>query len=445
MLLEFSVKNYLSFKDEVTLSLRGREGVTGHEGDSTFDVAGEPILKSAVIYGANASGKSNLIKAMQFMKHFVLNSAIGEQSEAKIDVDHFRLITLSVEAARRPSQFEVAFVYKEIYYRYGFELDNLNIYREFLYQAPENSEQEELLFLREHQSVKFGQSFEEFEFFVDSRESKKEFKKLKLVRETALLLSVVAQFDGEISRKLMRWFKNEFNILFASEEKTFKQYSEEGLKDVEFKGKILNFLKIADTGIADIKRVEQRVNVLDTDILDTDILIFRGVATGHDVYDPKGEKIAKVAWLMDSNESEGTQKLFALSAPIIDALEHGKTLVIDELDSKLHPVMMRFILNLFNSAEKNPKNAQLIFNSHDANLLSKRFFRRDQIWFTEKNEYGATDLYSLADFSDLAEEEIDNETFKRDYFQGRYGAVPFTGDFTVFQKAKGDNNASTKD
>jgi len=436
MLLEFSVKNYLSFKDEVTLSLRGREGVTGHEGDSTFDVAGEPILKSAVIYGANASGKSNLIKAMQFMKHFVLNSAIGEQSEAKIDVDHFRLITLSVEAARRPSQFEVAFVYKEIYYRYGFELDNLNIYREFLYQAPENSEQEELLFLREHQSVKFGQSFEEFEFFVDSRESKKEFKKLKLVRETALLLSVVAQFDGEISRKLMRWFKNEFNILFASEEKTFKQYSEEGLKDVEFKGKILNFLKIADTGIEDIKLIEN-------DIVDD--AAFKYVITNHNVYDFEGQVIGKAGWFMDIHESEGTQKLFSLSAPIIDALEHGKTLVIDELDSKLHPVMMRFILNLFNSAEKNPKNAQLIFNSHDANLLSKRFFRRDQIWFTEKNEYGATDLYSLADFSDLAEEEIDNETFKRDYFQGRYGAVPFTGDFTVFQKAKGDNNASTKD
>jgi len=430
MLLEFSVKNYLSFKDEVTLSLRGREGVTGHEGDSTFDVAGEPILKSAVIYGANASGKSNLIKAMQFMKHFVLNSAIGQQSEAEIDADNFKL---SGETADNSSQFEITFVHENYYYRYGFELDNKNIYREWLYQAREDSEQEEFLFVRERQSVKFGQYFDkEVIFFVDRREKKKEFKRLNkqlgLVRETALLLSVMAQFDGDISRKLMRWFKSEFNVLFASEEKTFKQHSEEGLKDTEFKGKILDFLKIADTGIEDIKLLP---------------LPFRRVViTSHSIYDSDGKVIGKAEWFMNGNESEGTQKLFALSAPIIDALEHGKTLVIDELDSKLHPVMMRFILNLFNSAEKNPKNAQLIFNSHDANLLSKRFFRRDQIWFTEKNEYGATDLYSLADFKDLTEEGIDNETFKKDYFQGRYGAVPFTGDFSVFQKAEGDNNAS---
>ncbi len=428
MLLEFSVKNYLSFKDEVTLSLRGRAGVTGHEGDSTFDVAGEPILKSAVIYGANASGKSNLIKAMQFMKYFVLNSAIGEQSEAKIDVDNFKL---TIETAKQPSQFEITFVHEDRYYRYGFELDSKNIHQEWLYQAAVNSEQETFLFHRKNQSVKFDESFEEIKSFIEVQEKKEEFKRLKLVRETALLLSVVAQFDGEISRKLMRWFKNEFNILFASEEKTFKQHSEDGLKDVEFKGKILDFLKIADTGIEDIKLVEQRVFDL----------IFKRVITSHHIYDADGKMIGKAEWLMDSNESEGTQKLFALSAPIIDALEHGKILVIDELDSKLHPFMMTFILNLFHSTEKNPKNAQLIFNTHDVNLLSNRFFRRDQIWFTEKNEYGATELYSLADFKDLTDEGTNNETFQNDYFQGRYGAVPLTGNLEIFKR---DTDDATK-
>ncbi len=432
MLLEFSVKNYLSFKDEVTLSLRGREGVTGHEGDSTFDVAGEPILKSAVIYGANASGKSNLIKAMQFMRSFVLTSAIGRQSEDEIKVDNFKL---SMETEDNPSQFETTFIFDNMYYRYGFELDRV-IHREWLYHATVEAEQDILLFHREYQAIKFSPLFKEANFFVDGREKKKEYKRLKLVRETALLLSVVSHFDGEISRKLMRWFGNEFNILFANNEGLFKWFAEEKLAEAEFKEKILNFLKISDTRINDIRRVEEQFSP------PADHLIIRRISTSHTVYDQGGIEIGKVEWNMDKNESEGTQKLFALSAPIIDALEHGKTLVIDELDSKLHPVMMRFILNLFNSAEKNPKNAQLIFNSHDANVLSKRFFRRDQIWFTEKDEYGATNLYSLADFSDLTEEEIDNETFKKDYFQGRYGAVPFTGDFTVFQKAEGDNNAS---
>jgi len=426
-LLEFSVKNYLSFKDEVTLSLRGREGVTGHEGDSTFDVAGEPILKSAVIYGANASGKSNLIKAMQFMKHFVLNSAIGEQSEAEIDVDHFKL---AIETAQQPSQFEITFVHEDRYYRYGFELNSKNISQEWLYQAKVDAEQETFLFHRKDQSVKFDGSFAEAKIFIDGQE---EYQRLKLVRETALLLSVIAQFNGEISRRLMRWFKNELSVLFASDDKDFKKNSEDKLKDAEFKEKILVFLKVADTGIEDIRLVEKQFSVLESDKLRV-----RRVVTSHKIYDFDGKVIGNAEWFMDSNESEGTQKLFALSAPIIDALEHGKTLVIDELDSKLHPFMMTFILNLFHSTEKNPKNAQLIFNTHDVNLLSKRFFRRDQIWFTEKNEYGATELYSLADFKDLTDEGINNETFQNDYFQGRYGAVPLTGNLEIFKRDTDD-------
>jgi AAA15 family ATPase/GTPase len=440
MLLEFSVKNYLSFKDEVTLSLRGREGVTRHEGDSTFDVAGEPVLKSAVIYGANASGKSNLIKAMQFMQEFVLNSAIGRLSETKIDVNFFKL---SPEMLEQTSNFEATFAHEGVYYRYGFELDNSRIHREWLYYAPVADTQEICLFSREFQVIQFHPLFDEVTFFIESLEN----NHLRLVRETALLSSVIAQFNGKISRSLMRWFENEFNILFSNKN-AISRFAEEKLRNIEiqsrtpdlfedsskmfeFKEKILEFLKVADTGIDDIgfyefpehsARKERRNGF---------------VVTTHKTYSKDG-KISSIGWQMDNNESEGTRKLFALSAPIIDALEHGKTLVIDELDSKLHPFMMTFILNLFHSTEKNPKNAQLIFNTHDVNLLSKRFFRRDQIWFTEKNEYGATELYSLADFKDLTDEGINNETFQNDYFQGRYGAVPLTGNLEIFKRDTDD-------
>jgi hypothetical protein len=443
MLLEFSVKNYLSFKDEVTLSLRGREGVTGHEGDSTFDVAGEPILKSAVIYGANASGKSNLIKAMQFIKHFVLNSAIGVQSESSVHIDNFKLIDKGY--VNDPSLFEITFIHENKYYRYGFELDVFEIYREWLYQAALDAEQELCLFNRKYQTVKCSQSFEEAKSFIDGRERKKEYRRLKLVRRTALLLSVIAQFDGEISRKLMRWFKNNLNVLFASEEKSFKNFSEMKLEHTEFKDKILNFLKVADVNIDDayVREVGQLLFLRKE--LQRDFATYQRppnqIIVSHKLYDEYGVVTGEIEWIMDDNESEGTKKLFALSAPIIDALEHGKTLVIDELDSKLHPFMMTFILNLFHSTEKNPKNAQLIFNTHDVNLLSKRFFRRDQIWFTEKNEYGATELYSLADFKDLTDEGINNETFQNDYFQGRYGAVPLTGNLEIFKR---DTDATKK-
>jgi len=130
---------------------------------------------------------------------------------------------------------------------------------------------------------------------------------------------------------------------------------------------------------------------------------------------------------MDNHESDGTKKIFALSAPILDTLQRGEVLVIDELDARLHPLMTRNIIELFNSQKTNPKNAQLIFTTHDINLLSHKFLRRDQIWFTEKNHQGATDLYSLVEFADIN----NNNTLEKDYIQGRYGAIPFIGDLST--------------
>jgi len=336
MLLEFSVKNYLSFKDEVTLSLRGRESVTGHEGDNTFDVAGEPILKSAVIYGANASGKSNLIKAMQFMKHFVLNSAIRLPYKNEIAVNRF---LLNYDSFRNYSYFEVVFVYKDYYYRYGFKLDVSKIHQEWLYYAPVDSEQEECLFVRKCQTIEFNQSFDELKSFVQFR-ADGTFELLKSVRETALLSSVIARFNGKTSLELIHWFENEFSILFASEDKIFRKFTEEELKDGKFKEKIVHFLKVADVGIEDVDidpeaHVELHNNsIRQLNLFKEEDYEFCRIITSHKIYDyPNSKYIVTIGWDMDACESEGTRKLFALSAPIIDALEHGKTLVIDELDS----------------------------------------------------------------------------------------------------------------
>jgi hypothetical protein len=150
------------------------------------------------------------------------------------------------------------------------------------------------------------------------------------------------------------------------------------------------------------------------------------IKTYHPKYDSTGKMIELEIFDMDNHESDGTKKILALSAPILDTLQRGKVLVIDELDARLHPLMTRSIIELFNSQKTNPKNAQLIFTTHDINLLSHKFLRRDQIWFTEKNHQGATDLYSLVEFAD-----INNNTFDKDYIQGRYGAIPFIGDLST--------------
>jgi hypothetical protein len=424
MLLEFSVKNFLSFKDEVTLSLYAFPEVTGHEQYNLISMGGQHILKTAVIYGANASGKSNLIKAMGFMRHFVVNSLERKREKHReIDIESFKFNTDTINA---PSEFEIVFVHQDIYYRYGFTLDKKRIHREWLYHAP-----------AENEIQLFERTFEKGIYTVNLDETFKEGEpalEKQATREDALLLAVVSEsFNGEISRTVMDWFTDDLNVLFATQEETFKGFTYKKLEDSSFKHEIKTFLEVADTAIEDIELVKVTEEDIPKSLPEGLRKLFSNanmVATKHTVRDASGNVMGAVS--LDLNqESEGTQKLFALSGPIIETLRNGETLIVDELDSKLHPIMMRFIINLFNSPKSNPHHAQLIFATHDTNLLSPRFFRKDQLWFTEKDLYGTTDLYSLADYQ-LADDLTEEDAYKRDYFQGKYGAVPFIGEFNLF-------------
>lgn len=422
MLLEFSVKNFLSFKNEATLSMYASAEITEHERYNVFSVGGQHLLRTAVIYGANASGKTNLIKAMQFMKNFVVNS-LELQSEKEIDIEHFKLDTVNF-----PSKFEVTFLVYDVYYRYGFVIDAKRVHHEWLYYAP--FEQELKLFDRkfnnETDTIALGEKFSEGEPLVDNQQP-------KLTRERALFLAVVSQFNGTISRKVMDWFTNDFKVLFATKEETFEGVSVKKIGDVLYKKEILKFLQAADTAIEDIELVKVKPQDISGNVpnkLKQDIVYkVKMLMTKHSVFNTAGALTDSVLWSME-DESEGTQKLFALSAPLIETLKNGETLVVDELDSKLHPMIMRFIINLFHSTKSNPNHAQLIFATHETNLLSQRFFRRDQICFTEKDQYGSTDLYSLADYQ---WDELPSENrYKRDYFKGKYGAIPFIGELKLF-------------
>jgi len=425
MLLEFSVKNFLSFKNEVTLSMYASAEVTEHEKYNVFSVGGQNVLRTAVIYGANASGKTNLIKAMKFMKNFVVNS-LELQSEKEIDIEQFKLNTVN-----SPSEFEVTFLVSDVYYRYGFVIDAKRVHHEWLYHAP--LEQEIRLFERKFDfdadTIELGEMFKEGKPLVENKQP-------RLTRERALFLSVVSQFNGEISRKVMDWFTNDFKVLFATKEETFEGVSVKKLSNALYKKEILKFLQAADTAIEDIDWVTVKPQDISGNVPDKlkQRLVSKGkmLVTQHSVFNEAGFITDSVLWSME-DESEGTQKLFALSAPLIETLEKGETLVVDELYSKLHPMIMRFIINLFHSKADN--HAQLIFATHDTNLLSSRFFRRDQICFTEKNQYGSTDLYSLADYQ--LDDEPSEDRYKRDYFKGKYGAIPFIGELKSFF---GDND-----
>ena len=259
-----------------------------------------------------------------------------------------------------------------------------------------------------------------------------------LLRDNALLLSVAAQFNDKTSINVIDWFKR-LKTLSGLNESGFQGYTMSKTEDPIHKAKILDLLKAADLGIIDIKLQKLDIDKLPKDlpkeirdkilreVNDEKAEYISDVLTTHKKYDVKGRPIDHVSFSLDDDESSGTRKYFALTGPILDVIENGYTLVIDELDSKLHPNLVCRIVSLFNSNELNPKNAQLIFNTHDTNLLSTGLFRRDQIWFTDKNKYGEAKLYSLADFK--SDEVKKSESFEDNYIRGKYGAVPFLGFF----------------
>lgn len=421
MLIEFSVGNFLSFKEIKTFSMLAssrKEFQETHVFDATKKIK---LLKSAIFYGANASGKSNLFKAINFTKRFVFNSAKNKQQGENIGISNFKL---STDTEKEPSYFEIIFIYKKIRYRYGFEANNKRVFKEWLLYAPKGKEA--LLFSRDDQRITIGTNF-------------KEAKGLKeKTRENALFLSVVAQFNGPIASSVLKGFRT---INVVTSDSQYIGYTIKKLeKDKEFKKIVVELLKVADLGIEDIivKKtaipLEELPSHLQQQIGEQDKEKVYNLQVGalHKKVGKKDTLEEKVRFDINA-ESEGTKKFLALTGPLFDTLSNGKTLIIDELDARMHPLLIQFILHMFNSSKYNFTNAQLIFNSQNTYFLDKRYFRRDQIWFIEKSKFGATDLYSLLEYRVRK-----TDSFNKDYVRGKYGAVPFIGKLDTFLKDFGD-------
>lgn len=373
------------------------------------------LLKSAAIYGANASGKSNLAQALSFMKWFAINSSKETQSTEKINVEHFRL---STETESEPSFFEIVFVLDGQQYRYGFEADRDRVVSEWLFYVPKVRETK--LFEREGDRFSVSKTYK-----ADGIQQK--------TRDNALFLSVSAQFNVEIAEQILEWLTSQLQIISGLNDEAYLEYTVNCLMGDKNKDEIIQLVKKLDLGIGEIEveQIEITVDSFPTELPDElKKLILksgRGKATSintvHKKFDSEGNYISTEFFNLNQQESEGTQKIFALAGSLVDVLKNGKVLVVDELDARLHPLISHAIIELFNSNQSNPNRAQLIFMTHDTNLLSNKLFRRDQIWFTEKNRYGATDLYSLAEYKGVRHDA----SFESDYIKGRYGAVPYIG------------------
>jgi AAA15 family ATPase/GTPase len=430
MLIEFSVENYRSFKNRVTLSMVAAEEIISPlkqiDRDNTFQVNSQlTLLKSAAIYGANASGKSNLAQAINFMFLFMINSSRETQSTDSINVEPFRL---STETETKPSVFELIFIMKGKQYRYGFELDRNRIFSEWLYYIP--NKRETRLFERHLQKIEASKKYN-----ADGI--------AKRTRDNALFLSVCAQFNVEIAENILNWLNKNIKFIQGQESKLYLEYTVQCLSDNSYTQDIIELIKKLDLNIDDIKIKQKNIATDDFDDLSSHYPKFTEViksvlgvrvpfiSTKHKKFDNNGSYTTE-QFDFERQESRGTQKLFALSGILINALKEEKILIIDELDASLHPLISRAIIELFNSSQTNPHNSQLIFMTHDTNLLSPKLMRRDQIWFTEKNRYGASDLYSLAEY-DIPEDI----SFEDEYIKGRYGAIPYLGNFDALFNTNG--------
>lgn len=402
MLIEFSVGNYRSFKEVVTFSMVAAPIVVGDSpinGNNLFLATKEiELLKSAAIYGANASGKSNLVRAISFMKEFTINSAVGNRITNEIDTELYRL---NIESERESSYFEMVFIIGTTRYRYGFEVDRQSVKSEWLYQTLRTKEAQ--LFERENSKIKVFSKFYEGKS-LDNK-----------TRKNALFLSVVAQFNGDIATDVVDWF-NELNIFNNLDDDDYDNATIDALIEGHRTQDLIGLVTSLDLGIKDIQMIK-------TPMPEFPGVISYEVKTAHWKYDGEENRVGTEYFELDENESAGTQKLFNISGLLINILQTGEILIVDELDARLHPLISCAIVKLFNSPITNPRNAQLIFTTHDTNLLSANMFRKDQIWFTEKDRYGATDLYSLVEY-DIP----DDAPFEQDYIAGKYGAIPFIGD-----------------
>jgi len=422
MLVEFSVNNFKSIKNTIKFSMLTSSKDTGN----CFSHRNYNLLQSSIIYGANASGKSNFLRAMAFMGNFILNKYKILQSTDILPHEPFKLCDDTEDSS---STFEIVFFISETKYRYGFEIDNKQVYSEWLFADKKGKEAK--LFFRDTEESEYVNSnkFKEGNVFFDKKEEKTK------VSSNQLFIWKCDQNDGEISKSILKWF-NKFNMIDGMDHKGYIDFTMKQMENNTFKNEITNLVQTADIGIEDLKVVEEEIpiEIIESLPLSESMknnLINDGGAksvrlnTMHTKYDKDGNNIGEVVFELEKEESKGTRKFFAMSAPILDTLKNGKILIIDELDASLHPILTQHLIKLFHNEAINTKQAQLIFATHDTNLLNRNIFRRDQIWLTEKDNYSSTDIYSLAELKNVRKKE----DFETQYIQGKYGAIPYLGEF----------------
>jgi hypothetical protein len=420
LLIALEVENHLSIKEKVVLSLVASSDKTHEKNLITTGILGKDrLVRSAAVYGPNASGKSNVIYGLAVLKYLVESSHKSQKGD-ELGVTPFKL---DKQSASKPTTFEVVFIAKGVKHQYRVTLDNKKVINERLYWYP-----------RGRRSLVFDRrDTDDYRFTIDKRIQR--FISRSTL-ENALYLSTSTRHNYGPTAAAFEWFRDGIRVVGPGDHisKSLERFVvEEMNKSPRMKKAVLKAMAVADMGISDLSASMEKIDFkvpidlgkippADRDevrkLIEEASKMIR-IRTTHIAKDVKEMHAADFDF--ESEESEGTKRYFALAGAIIDCIQSGGVLVVDELDVKLHNHLVRHLVQKFHNPQQNKRNAQLIFSTHNLSLLSLDLFRRDQIWFTERNRRtGATDLYSLAEFSPRKEENV-----LKAYLAGRYGATPF--------------------
>lgn len=426
MLLRFSVRNYLSIADTEEISLVA-SNLKGPE-CSLVPIPGTDLstLPSAVVYGANASGKTNILKAFNFLKSAILQSHTRGNPEGGVPRLPFKLDPAS---ANKTTSLEAEFIVDDVRLQYGFECDDEAFTAEWLYAYPEGKRRR--LFERTGAKVEFGSHFKgPKKILVD------------LMRPNSLFISTATQNDHDELSKIVAFFRK---IRFSMNIAVAKELLHNAFKKDQIDPRTIEFLKSLGTGITGFRQTDieipETVRAFTRDFV---ALARKNFGDSAPVDEDQSDRLTDVAiefahsgisgdpcYFGLERESSGTRRLILMMNIVFKALDEGNIVVIDELDASLHTFAAAQILQLFENPNINRNGAQLIATTHDTNLLSISKLRRDQIWFCEKDDVGASHIFPLSDIKSRA-----TDNFEQGYLEGRYGAIPYSGDLLALFEAR---------
>ena len=420
MITRFMAENFRSIDDKIELSFEADTGIKDRENEGFSLMGGKRVLNAAAFFGANSSGKSNVFNAVDMMRLMVVYSVKLNDNE-RLPYDPYLLS----DRESSPTRFEMEFLDGADKYRYGFSYTAQRIEEEWL-EAKRPRRSPKMLLQRQQDVIHCDE-----DNYKDGNIVKNSGVTLNKNR---LFLSLAAQVGGEVSKRVIEWFRTSVNVISGLRDSDVSMYTKEAIHtNSPIKDDILRFIRSMDVGFGEVTTKQEEVDErtlpkgLPADLVAAikEHPIITAYAR-HTKYNANGQTVGTVDFDIEEQESDGTKKLFNLAGPIIDTLKNGKVLFIDELDSQMHPLLSQKIVELFNNSGTNQHGAQLMFTTHDTNMLTSKLLRRDQVMFVEKKAgKHATNVRRMMSITMRnGTKPRTDSNYEKNYLSGKYGAVP---------------------